>query len=117
MEEAEAQEMMESLGIACTGLSEIIRAAYSRLGLISFFTCGPKEAHAWSIARNTKVPQAAGTIHSDLERGFICAEVYNCSDLFAFKNETALKAAGKMRIEGKEYVVADGDVMHVRFNV
>jgi GTP-binding protein YchF len=117
MEEAEAQEMMESLGIACTGLSEIIRAAYSRLGLISFFTCGPKEAHAWSIARNTKVPQAAGTIHSDLERGFICAEVYNCSDLFAFKNEAALKAAGKMRIEGKEYVVADGDVMHVRFNV
>jgi GTP-binding protein YchF len=117
MDEAEAREMMESLGIACTGLSEIIRAAYSRLGLISFFTCGPKEAHAWSIQRNTKVPQAAGTIHSDLERGFICAEVYNSSDLFAFKNEAALKAAGKMRVEGKEYVIADGDVIHVRFNV
>lgn len=117
MDETEAREMMESLGFSCTGLSEIIRAAYSRLGLISFFTCGPKEAHAWSIPRNTKVPQAAGTIHSDLERGFICAEVYNCKDLFEFKNEAALKAAGKMRIEGKEYVIVDGDVIHVRFNV
>lgn len=117
MDEAEAKEMMESLGFSCTGLSEIIRAAYARLGLISFFTCGPKEAHAWSIMKNTKVPQAAGTIHSDLERGFICAEVYNCNDLFEFKTEAALKSAGKMRIEGKEYVMTDGDVIHVRFNV
>ena len=117
MEEAEAQEMMESLGFSCTGLAEIIRAAYSRLGLITFFTCGPKEAHAWSLMHNTKVPQAAGTIHSDLERGFICAEVYNCKDLFELKTEAALKAAGKLRIEGKEYVVADGDVLNIRFNV
>ncbi|MDQ5891045.1 MAG: ribosome-binding ATPase [Candidatus Dependentiae bacterium] len=117
MDEAEAKEMMESLGFSCTGLSEIIRAAYARLGLISFFTCGPKEAHAWSIMKNTKVPQAAGTIHSDLERGFICAEVYNCNDLFEFKTEAALKSAGKMRVEGKEYVMTDGDVIHVRFNV
>jgi len=117
MEEAEAKEMMESLGFSCTGLSEIIRAAYYRLGLISFFTCGPKEAHAWPILKNTKVPQAAGAIHSDLERGFICAEVYNAKDMLEFKSEAALKAAGKLRVEGKEYVVADGDVLNIRFNV
>jgi len=117
MDEAEAKEMMESLGFSCTGLSEIIRATYTRLGLITFFTCGPKEAHAWSIMRNTKVPQAAGTIHSDLERGFICAEVYNAKDLLELKSEAALKAAGKLRIEGKEYVVVDGDVLNIRFNV
>lgn len=117
MDDAEAKEMMESLGFSCTGLSEIIRAAYSRLGLITFFTCGPKEAHAWSIMQSTKVPQAAGTIHSDLERGFICAEVYNAKDLFEHKTEAGLKAAGKMRVEGKEYVVVDGDVLNIRFNV
>ena len=117
MDDAEAKEMMKSLGFSCTGLSEIIRATYTRLGLITFFTCGPKEAHAWSIMRNTKVPQAAGTIHSDLERGFICAEVYNAKDLLELKSEAALKAAGKLRIEGKEYVVVDGDVLNIRFNV
>jgi len=117
MEEAEAAEFASSLGLICTGLAEIIKATYTRLGLITFFTCGPKEAHAWSIMRGTKVPQAAGTIHSDLERGFICAEVYNALDLFEYKTESALKSAGKMRIEGKEYVVTDGDVLNIRFNV
>jgi GTP-binding protein YchF len=117
MEEAEAQEMMESFGFEATGLSQIISSAYTRLGLISFFTCGPKEAHAWSIIKGTKAPQAAGTIHSDLERGFICTEVYHCSDLIKAGSEAALKTGGKIRVEGKEYVIKDGDVIHVRFNV
>ncbi len=117
MPEAEAQEMMSSLGITEKGLDNIITKAYEYLGLITFFTCGPKEAHAWSIKRGTTVPKAAGEIHSDLERGFICAEVYNCQDLFAVGSEQGLKAVGKMRTEGKEYIVADGDLLNVRFNV
>jgi hypothetical protein len=117
MSETDCAEMMESLEISQKGLDEIIAKAYSNLGLISYFTCGPKEVHAWSIAKGTKCPQAAGEIHSDLERGFICAEVYNCDDLFAAGSEQQLKALGKIRIEGKEYVVQDGDLLNVRFNV
>lgn len=117
MADDERVEMMESLDITHTGLDDIIQSAYANLGLISFYTCGPKEAHAWSIHAGTKVPQAAGTIHSDMERGFICAEVYHCDDLFAVGTESALKGAGKLRTEGKEYVVQNGDVMLVRFNV
>ncbi len=117
MPEAEAQEMMSSLGITEKGLDNIITKAYEYLGLITFFTCGPKEAHAWSIKKGITVPRAAGEIHSDLERGFICAEVYNCQDLFAAGSEQGLKAQGKMRTEGKEYIVADGDLLNVRFNV
>lgn len=117
MNDDESAEMMESLEITQTGLASIIKSAYRHLGLISFFTCGPKEAHAWPITADTKVPQAAGTIHSDMERGFICAEVYHCDDMIEAKSETALKSTGKIRTEGKEYVVADGDVILVRFNV
>lgn len=117
LSQEDAREMMESLNMTHSGLDEIIRKSYAALNLITFFTCGPKEAHAWSISKGTKAPQAAGSIHSDLERGYICTEVYNCSDLFAYNSEQALKQAGKIRTEGKEYVIADGDVIHVRFNV
>jgi len=114
---AEAQEFMKSLGIEHKGLDTIIKKAYDHLGLITFFTCGPKEAHAWQLRKNTAVPQAAGEIHTDLERGFICAEVYNCQDLFTFGTEQELKTRGKVRTEGKEYIVADGDVLVIKFNV
>ncbi len=117
LDEADASEMMETLGIATSGLDNIIRMSYDALGLITFYTCGPKEAHAWSIRGGTSVPAAAGTIHSDMERGFICAEVYNAHDLIELGSEKALKDAGKARTEGKEYAVADGDLLHIRFNV
>ncbi|MCB9493751.1 MAG: redox-regulated ATPase YchF [Epsilonproteobacteria bacterium] len=117
MDESEAAEMMESLGLTHKGLDDIIARAHDYLGLIVFFTVGPKEAHAWSIKRGTKVPQAAGTIHTDLERGFICADVYHCDAMFELGSEGALKSAGKLRMEGKEYIVTDGDVLHVKFNV
>lgn len=117
LSETDAAEMMESLNITEKGLDNIIAKAYTNLGLITYFTCGPKEAHAWSIHKGTKCPQAAGEIHSDLERGFICAEVYNCEDLFAAGSEQQLKAQGKIRIEGKEYIVQDGDLLNIRFNV
>jgi ribosome-binding ATPase len=117
MSDAEQAEMLESLGIVEKGLNNIISQAYVNLGLITFFTCGPKEAHAWSLLKGKAVPQAAGEIHSDLERGFICAEVYNCEDLFKAGSEQALKTTGKMRTEGKEYIVQDGDLLDIRFNV
>jgi len=117
MSEEEAAELKQDLGITQTGLDNIIRTAYQHLGLITFFTCGPKEAHAWSITKGTKAPAAAGTIHSDLERGFICSETYHCSDLFEAGSEAALKQSGKIRTEGKEYIMQDGDTVHVRFNV
>ncbi len=117
LSDEERQEMLIDLEIQHSGLEEIIQKAYKNLDLITFFTCGPKEAHAWSIPKDTKVPQAAGTIHSDMERGFICAEVYNCKDLFVLGSEAALKTAGKTRTEGKEYIVQDGDSLLIRFNV
>ncbi len=115
--DADAAEMIESLGITEKGLDNIISKAYSNLGLISYFTVCPKEAHAWSIRKGTLAPKAAGEIHSDLERGFICVEVYNCEDLFQVGTEAKLKAIGKLRVEGKDYVVQDGDCINVRFNV
>ncbi len=115
--EEEAVDMMASLGITEKGLNSIIAKAYAHLGLITFFTCGPKEIHAWSIKKNTPVPRAAGEIHSDLERGFICAEVYSCNDIFAAGSEAQLKATGKLRTEGKDYIVQDGDLLNIRFNV
>lgn len=117
LEADEAAMFMEELGITERGLAAVIQKTYAYLGLITFFTCGPKEAHAWSVRAETKIPAAAGEIHSDLERGFICSEVYNCSDIFVAGSEAGLKAAGKIRTEGKEYVIRDGDVIHVRFNV
>lgn len=117
MSDEDAQEMFTALEIEESGLSHIIRAAYATLNLITFFTCGPQEGHAWSINKGTKAPQAAGTIHSDFERGFICAEVYNYQDIAKAGSEQILKDTGKLRLEGKEYVMTDGDVVHFRFNV
>lgn len=113
----DSKEFMEALGITESGLDNIIKKSYKHLNMITFFTCGPKEAHAWSIIKGTNVQRAAGTIHSDLERGFICAEVYNCKEIFELGSEQAIKNAGKLRTEGKEYIVQDGDIINVRFNV
>jgi ribosome-binding ATPase len=113
----EAQEMMSLIGIKEKGLENIIRQTYKNLGLITFFTCGPKEIHAWPIKRGTTIRNAAGEIHSDLQRGFICAEVYNCEDLFNIGNIAALKEAGKVKTEGQDYIVKDGDIVNIRFNV
>jgi GTP-binding protein YchF len=117
LSEEEAQEFMKELGISESGLDTIIKKSYENLNLITFFTCGPKESHAWSIVKGTDAQHAAGVIHSDLERGFIRAEVYNCSDLFELGSEQAVKNSGKLRTEGKEYIVQDGDIILVRFNV
>ncbi len=117
MDPADSAEFMAMLGINEPSLNTIIRKTYENLNLITFFTCGPREIHAWPIVKNTPIRQAAGEIHSDLERGFICAELFNYNDLVALKTEAAIKTAGKMRIEGQHYVVADGDIVHVRFNV
>lgn len=114
---AERAEFLQSLGLEETGLDRVIRTGYSLLGLSTYFTAGEKEVRAWTIRTGSKAPQAAGVIHTDFERGFIRAEVYHCEDLFEFKSEQAVKDAGRLRVEGKDYVVKDGDVMHFRFNV
>ncbi|ABC24542.1 redox-regulated ATPase YchF [Rhodospirillum rubrum] len=116
-EEAEKAEFLESLGLAETGLTRVIRAGYDLLELITFFTCGPKEARAWTVRRGSRAPQAAGVIHSDFERGFIRAETIAYADYIAQGGESGAKEAGKMRSEGKDYVVQDGDVFLFRFNV
>ncbi len=105
------------IGIEEPGLHTIIKKTYEHLGLITFFTCGPKEAHAWPIKQGTTARQAAGEIHSDLARGFICAEVFNCKEVFESGSENALKEKGKIRKEGQDYQVRDGDIMLIRFNV
>jgi GTP-binding protein YchF len=115
--EADRGEFLEGLGLHDSGLDRVIRAGYDLLGLITFLTVGPKEARAWTIVRGTKAPQAAGTIHGDFERGFIACETIAYDDYVACKGEAGAKEAGKMRIEGKEYVVKDGDVLLFRFNV
>jgi len=117
LSDEEKAEMLQSLEINHSALGEIIQKAHTNLGLITFFTVGPKEAHAWGIKRGIKIAPTAGTIHSDMERGFICAEVYNCEDLFELGSEQKLKASGKIRTEGKNYVTQDGDVLLIRFNV
>ncbi len=108
---------LEELGIPQSGLDATIKAAYDLLGLITYLTAGKPEVRAWTIVRGTKAPQAAAVIHTDFERGFIKAEVMSFDDLKAAGSETKVKEAGKLRIEGKEYVVKDGDIMHFRFNV
>lgn len=113
----EQQEFLAALGATESGLSRLILAAYSLLGLATYFTAGEKEVRAWTIRKGMKAPQAAGVIHTDFERGFIRAETYHCEDLFALKSEQAIKDAGKYKSEGKEYVVRDGDVLFFRFNV
>jgi GTP-binding protein YchF len=108
---------LEEAGLEESGLSKLIKTAYAELGLRTFFTVGEKENRAWTFHEGSKAPQTAGVIHTDFERGFIKAEVYHCEDLFTEKTEQKIKAAGKLRIEGKEYIVQDGDVMHFKFNV
>ncbi|MBZ4662334.1 MAG: ychF [Caloramator sp.] len=113
----EKQEFLSDYGLEEPGLNKLIRASYDLLGLISFLTAGPKEVRAWTIRKGTKAPQAAGKIHSDIERGFIRAEVISFEDLVANGSETAAREKGLIRLEGKEYVVQDGDVIVFRFNV
>ena len=117
LSEAEALDFAQLMGITERGLEGVITKTYAELGLITFFTCGPKEIHAWPIRSGITVRAAAGEIHSDLEHGFICAEVFNCNDLFIAKSEQKLKETGKIRTEGQEYIVQDGDVLNIRFNV
>jgi ribosome-binding ATPase len=116
-DETEKREFLASLGLAEPGLARVIRAGYRLLDLITFFTVGPKEAHAWTVAQGTKAPQAAGVIHTDFEKGFIRAETIAYADFVACGGEQGAKEAGKMRLEGAEYVIADGDILHFRFNV
>ncbi len=112
----ERAEYLSDLGLEEPGLNRLIRAGYQLLELQTYFTVGPKEARAWTIRRGTKAPQAAGVIHTDFERGFIRAETISFADYVELSGEVGAKDAGKMRLEGKEYVVQDGDVMHFRFN-
>jgi GTP-binding protein YchF len=111
----ERTDYLEAVGLKETGLDRLVRAGYELLHLVTYFTVGPKEARAWTITQGTKAPQAAGVIHSDFERGFIRSETIGYNDFIGNGGETGAKEAGKMRLEGKDYVVADGDVMHFRF--
>ena len=113
----ERMEYLEAMGLSEPGVNKVIRASYNLLRLITYFTAGEKEVRAWTITEGTKAPQAAGVIHSDFEKGFIRAEVIKYADFIQFGSESAVKEAGKMGVEGKEYVVGDGDIMHFRFNV
>lgn len=115
--EEEKEMFLEELGVSSAGLDRLIKGAYAGLGLITYFTVGPKEARAWTIKKGTKAPGAAGEIHTDFEKGFIRAETIAYKDFAELKSEKAAKEAGKMRQEGKEYIVNDGDVMLFRFNV
>ncbi len=115
--EADRAEFLEGLGLHDSGLDRVIRAGYGLLGLITYFTVGPKETRAWTLVRGTKAPQAAGVIHGDFERGFIACETMAYDDYVAYKGEAGAREVGKLRIEGKEYVVRDGDVLLFRFNV
>ncbi len=113
--EADRAEFLHELGLPEAGLNRLIREGYELLHLVTYFTVGPKEARAWTVTRGTKAPQAAGVIHTDFEKGFIRAETIAYDDYVGLGGETGAKDAGKMRLEGKEYVVKDGDVMHFRF--
>ncbi len=116
-DEEEKMEMLESLGVEESGLEQIIRKGFEKLGLMSYFTAGVKEVRAWTIRQGTTAPKAAAVIHNDFEKGFIRAEVISYEDFIAHGGEQGAKEAGKMRLEGKDYIVQDGDVMHFRFNV
>ena len=117
LEAADRNAFLADLGLAEPGLNRIIRASYKLLGLLTFFTAGPKEVRAWTVHGGATAPQSAGVIHTDFERGFIRAETIAFDDYVAGKGETGAREAGKLRLEGKEYVVREGDVMHFRFNV
>jgi len=113
--QSEQEAYLEAIGLTEPGLSRVIRAGYALLHLVTFFTAGPKEARAWTIEQGTRAPQAAGVIHTDFEKGFIRAETIAYDDYVANRGEAGAREAGKFRLEGKDYVVADGDVMHFRF--
>lgn len=115
--EEDKLEFLKELGLTTTGLDKVVKQGYDLLELITYFTIGPKEARAWTIKKNTKAPKAAGVIHTDFERGFICAETVSWQDYLDCGGEQMAKQQGKLRLEGKEYIVQDGDVMHFRFNV
>jgi GTP-binding protein YchF len=115
--EQDRKDYLESLGLDEPGLHGVIREGYALLHLITFFTVGPKETRAWTTERGSTAPRAAGVIHTDFERGFIAVEVIKFEDFAAFSSEQAVKEAGKMRLEGRDYIVQDGDVCHFRFNV
>ena len=114
--EADRAEMLQSLGMAEPALATLARAAYRLLGLQSYYTAGPKEVRAWTIPQGATAPQAAGVIHTDFEKGFIRAETYAVDDLVALKTEKAIRDAGRLRTEGRAYVMRDGDVCHFLFN-
>jgi GTP-binding protein YchF len=116
-DDTEKREFLATLGLEEPGLARVIRAGYRLLDLVTFFTVGPKEAHAWTVRRGAKAPEAAGAIHTDFEKGFIRAETISYADFVACGGEQGAKDAGKMRLEGAEYVVQDGDILHFRFNV
>jgi hypothetical protein len=115
--EADRRDYLDTLGLSQSGLDQVIRAGYELLELVTYFTCGPKETRAWTITKGTRAPQAAAVIHKDFERGFIACETIAYADYVACRGEQGAKEAGKMRIEGKTYVVKDGDVLLFRFNV
>jgi GTP-binding protein YchF len=115
--EEEKQEFLGTVGLEETGLAQIIKSSYSLLNLITFFTVGPKECHAWTLKKDSTAPKAAGVIHTDFERGFIKAETISYNDYINFNGEEGAKTAGKLRLEGKEYITQDGDVFHFKFNV
>ena len=115
--EADRREFLDTLGLSQSGLDQVIRAGYDLLELVTYFTCGPKETRAWTITKGTRAPQAAAVIHKDFERGFIACETIAYADFVAYHGEQGAKEAGRMRVEGKIYVVKDGDVLLFRFNV
>ena len=117
LDDDEKALFLEDLGVKESGLDKLIRASYTLLGLISYLTSGVKETRAWTIKKGSKAPQAAGKIHSDFERGFICAEVVSYEDLVACGSRAAAKEKGLLKLQGKDYVVHDGDVIEFRFNV
>ena len=117
MEEDEARDFLAEMGVEEPGLDVLARVGYDTLGLQSYLTAGPKESRGWTIPKGATAPEAAGVIHTDFQKGFIKAQVVSFDDLIAAGSENAAKAAGKMRLEGKDYVMQDGDVVEFRFNV
>ena len=117
LEEADRAEFLAELKLDEPGLNRVIRTAFKLLGLETYFTAGVKEVRAWTVRAGSTAPQAAGVIHTDFERGFIRAEVIAYADYIAFRGESGAREVGKLRLEGKEYIVREGDVMHFRFNV
>ncbi|MDH5409519.1 MAG: DUF933 domain-containing protein, partial [Gammaproteobacteria bacterium] len=117
LEDEEKQDFLNEMGLEEPGLNRVIRAGYELLGLQTYFTAGKKEVRAWTVKRGATAPQAAGVIHTDFQKGFIRAEVTAYDEYIQYNGEQGAKEAGKLRLEGKEYIVQDGDVMHFRFNV